>query len=126
MGLESPKHLEHMKQSNRASYSLEFERSLELGNHHKTKPMAKTFATQLPMRKKKLNRALSINYLKLISIFRESIYVKPYLATRFHRRCLISPQSSAALQETLPRGQPFLLAVLLADFTGYSNPTTGS
>jgi hypothetical protein len=47
--------------------------------------MIKTTASQLPLREKKLNRMLSINYLSLRSLFLASIYVSPYLATAFHR-----------------------------------------
>src|SRR5580704_7596730 len=47
--------------------------------------MAKTFASRLPLREKKLNVMLSINYLNLISLFLALIYGVPYLTTEFHR-----------------------------------------
>jgi len=53
MGLESPKRLEQVKQIKPSRLLSASQIFLESGNHHKRNRMAKTTASQLPLRHKK-------------------------------------------------------------------------
>jgi hypothetical protein len=53
MGLVSPERIEQVKLNEPSQLPSEIRDFLELGNHHKTNRMAKTIASQLPLRPKK-------------------------------------------------------------------------
>jgi hypothetical protein len=121
-GPGSPKRIDQVQQNTGAAKRAERKTLssansvfLELGNYQKNR-MAKAIASQLPLRDKKLNRLLSINYLKLMSSLRPGIYVTPYFATRFHRM----PDASLALKnkelETAPLWQRFQLPHLARNY----------